>query len=145
MLLVEYLDDPAGPDRLRAALPGDDPILLSDAHADRMWSLRRGALAMLASPSAVPVSLFEDPAVAPERAGVFAEDLLALLERRGFGRVVVYGHAGAGCLHVRPLCDPADATVGPRLLDAAPEVAELVAAHGGALTGSTAGAWPARI
>jgi FAD/FMN-containing dehydrogenase len=81
------------------------------------------------------VAMFEDPAVPPERAGVFADDLLALLARRGFERVVVYGHAGAGCLHVRPLCDPADQSAGPRLLDAAPEVAELVAAHGGALTG----------
>lgn len=135
LLLVEYLDDEGGPDRLRAALPGDDPLLLSDSHADRMWSLRRGALGLLAARGAVPISLFEDPAVAPERAAVFAEDLLALLKRRGFERVVVYGHAGAGCLHVRPLCDPAEPGLAARLLDAAPEVAELVAAHGGALTG----------
>jgi FAD/FMN-containing dehydrogenase len=135
LLLVEYLDDDAGPDRLRAALPGDDVIALSDSHAGRMWSLRREALSMLAARGAAPVAMFEDPAVPPERAGVFADDLLALLARRGFERVVVYGHAGAGCLHVRPLCDPADQSAGPRLLDAAPEVAELVAAHGGALTG----------
>jgi FAD/FMN-containing dehydrogenase len=135
LLLVEYLDDDAGLDRLRAALPGDDVIALSDSHAGRMWSLRREALSMLAARGAAPVAMFEDPAVPPERAGVFADDLLALLARRGFERVVVYGHAGAGCLHVRPLCDPADQSAGPRLLDAAPEVAELVAAHGGALTG----------
>jgi FAD/FMN-containing dehydrogenase len=135
LLLVEYLDDEDGPDRLRAALPGDDVIALSEPHAGRTWTLRREALSLLAARGAAPVALFEDPAVAPERAGVFAEDLLALLRRRGFERVVVYGHAGAGCLHVRPLCDPGDPSTGPRLLDAASEVAELVSAHGGALTG----------
>jgi FAD/FMN-containing dehydrogenase len=135
LLLVEYLDDPDGPRRLRAALRGGDPLQLDDSHAGRMWMLRRQALALVAARGVVPVSLFEDPAVAPERAGVFADDLLALLARRGFEEVVVYGHAGAGCLHVRPLVDPADAGAGPRLLDAAAEVAELVSAHGGALTG----------
>jgi FAD/FMN-containing dehydrogenase len=135
LLLVEFLDDEGGPDRLRAALPGDDAALLAEPHAARMWALRRSALARLAARGAAPVAVFEDPAVAPERAGVFAEDLLALLARRGFGEVVVYGHAGAGCLHVRPLCDPADAAAGARLLDALAEVAELVSAHGGALTG----------
>ncbi len=135
LLLVEFLDDDGGPTRLRAALPGDDAVLLSEPHAKRMWALRRSALALVAARGAAPVAVFEDPAVAPERAGVFAEDLLAALARRGFADVVVYGHAGAGCLHVRPLCDPFDPGAGPRLLDALPEVAELVAAHGGALTG----------
>ena len=135
LLLVEFLDDDAGAQRLRAALPRDEAALLSEPHAARMWALRRSALALLAARGAAPVAVFEDPAVAPERAGVFAEDLLALLRRRGFEDVVVYGHAGAGCLHVRPLCDPADPGAGPRLLDALPEVAELVAAHGGAITG----------
>jgi FAD/FMN-containing dehydrogenase len=100
-----------------------------------MWSLRRRALDLLAARGAVPVAVFEDPAVAPERAGAFADDLLARLARRGLDRVVVYGHAGAGCLHVRPLCDPADPHTGPRLLDALDEVADVVAAHGGVLTG----------
>ena len=135
LLLVEFLDDEGGPDRLRAALPGDDPLRLSESHADRMWALRRCALALLAARGPVPVAVFEDPAVAPERAGVFADDLLAALARRGFDQVVVYGHAGAGCLHVRPLCHPADAGAGARLLDALPEVVELVGAHGGAITG----------
>lgn len=135
LLLVEYLDDEGGPDRLRAALPGDEAVLLSESHAARMWSLRRSSLELLAARGAAPPAVFEDPAVAPERAGVFADDLLALLRRRGFPEVVVYGHAGAGCLHVRPLCDPSDPGVGPRLLDALSEVAELVGAHGGAVTG----------
>jgi FAD/FMN-containing dehydrogenase len=135
LLLVEFIDDEDGPDRLRAALPGDEPVLLSDAHAGRMWALRRQALGLLAARGPAPVALFEDPAVAPERAGVFADDLLALLARRGFPDVVVYGHAGAGCLHVRPLCDPAAPGVGARLLDALAEVTELVSAHGGAVTG----------
>ncbi|HVE67726.1 MAG TPA: FAD-binding oxidoreductase [Solirubrobacteraceae bacterium] len=128
LLLVEHLDDPDGPARL-----GARPLAPDDA--DRMWALRRGALELLAARGATPVANFEDPAVAPERAGAFAGELLDRLARRGFERVVVYGHAGAGCLHVRPLCDPADPRIAGRLLDALDDVAELVAAHGGALTG----------
>ncbi|MDX6699564.1 MAG: hypothetical protein QOE65_2961 [Solirubrobacteraceae bacterium] len=134
-LLVEYLDDPEGPRRLRAALPRDELVTLSGPDAARMWDLRRRALELLAARGPVPVAIFEDPAVAPERTGAFADDLLAALARRGLDRVVVYGHAGAGCLHVRPLCDPAEPDAGPRLLGALEDVAEVVARHGGALTG----------
>jgi FAD/FMN-containing dehydrogenase len=72
--------------------------------------------------------------VAPERAGAFADDLLALLERFGFD-AVVYGHAAAGCLHVRPLIEPGEPRPAERLLAALDEVAGLVASYEGAITG----------
>jgi FAD/FMN-containing dehydrogenase len=130
VLLVEHLDDDVG----RAALLPPPFDRLGDEDADAAWAMRREALARLEAAGTSAIALFEDPAVAPERAGAFADDLLALLG--GFGLdAVVYGHAAAGCLHVRPLVTPGDATLAGRLLRALGEVAELVRSYDGAITG----------
>ena len=126
VLLVEHLDeDPALPAPFER---------LSVADGEAAWSLRRDALARLESAGTTAVALFEDPAVAPERAGEFADALLDLLG--GFGLdAVVYGHAAAGCLHVRPLVPSLSADVAGRLLSALQAVSELVASYDGAITG----------
>jgi FAD/FMN-containing dehydrogenase len=126
VLLVEHLD--------RAAELGPPFSVLSDAEADVAWSMRREALARLEAGGSTAVALFEDPAVAPERAGSFCDALLGLLDGFGFD-AVVYGHAAAGCLHVRPLVDPSSPGLARRLLLALDEVSELVASFGGAVTG----------
>jgi FAD/FMN-containing dehydrogenase len=129
VLLVEHLDRPDGP----GALPSSF-ALLSDSEADAAWSMRRDALARLEAGGVSAVSLFEDPAVVPERAGEFAAALLSLLARFDLD-AVVYGHAAAGCLHVRPLVDPSLPGLEERLLAALEEVFALVASFGGAVTG----------
>lgn len=126
VLLVEHLD--ATP-RLPAPFE-----VLSPEDGEAAWSMRREALKRLEAGGTAAVALFEDPAVAPERAGAFADDLLALLERFGFD-AVVYGHAAAGCLHVRPLVRPGDPRLAERLLQALEEVSDLVSAYEGAVTG----------
>ena len=126
VLLVEHLD--AEP-RLPSVFSR-----LSPAEGEEAWAQRRSALARLESGGTTAVALFEDPAVAPERAGAFADDLLALLARFDFD-AVVYGHAAAGCLHVRPLVSAGDRGVAERLLRALEEVSELVSAYDGAITG----------
>jgi FAD/FMN-containing dehydrogenase len=126
VLLVEHLD--RSPD-----LPAGFEAL-SAAEGEAAWSLRREALKRLEAGGTTAVALFEDPAVAPERAGEFADALLELLG--GFGlEAVVYGHAAAGCLHVRPLVSGSEPGLPERLLRALGEVSELVAAFGGAVTG----------
>ena len=131
VLLVEHLDDDArsGPGRLPS---GFEELAVADA--DAAWAMRREALARLEAHGTTAVALFEDPAVAPERAGAFADDLVKLLEDFGL-EAVVYGHAAAGCLHVRPLVRPGEPRLGERLLRALDEVAALVADHAGAITG----------
>ena len=126
ILLVEHLD--AAP-----RLP-DPFVALSPEDGEAAWSMRREALTRLEAGGTTAVALFEDPAVAPERAGAFAGDLLALLERLGFD-AVVYGHAAAGCLHVRPLVSGGEPRLAERLLRALEEVSELVSAYSGAITG----------
>jgi FAD/FMN-containing dehydrogenase len=126
VLLVEHLDtSPSLPPPFEALSPED---------GKRAWAMRREALARLESDGTTAVALFEDPAVAPERAGAFADELLALLKRFDFD-AVVYGHAAAGCLHVRPLVSPGEPRLAERLLKALDEVSELVSCYGGAITG----------
>jgi FAD/FMN-containing dehydrogenase len=126
VLLVEHLD--AEP-RLPSVF-----TRLSPADGEAAWALRRSALARLESGGTTAVALFEDPAVAPERAGAFADDLLALLRRFDLD-AVVYGHAAAGCLHVRPLVSSSDRGMVKRLLRALEEVSDLVSSYDGAITG----------
>ena len=126
VLLVEHLD--ASPSL------GAPFEVLSEEDGEAAWAQRREALARLESGGTTAVALFEDPAVAPERAGPFADDLLALLRRFDVD-AVVYGHAAAGCLHVRPLVSASDHGVAPRVLRALEEVSELVSSYDGAITG----------
>ena len=126
VLLVEHLDaEPDLPPPFERLSPGD---------GEAAWAQRRNALARLEAAGTTAVALFEDPAVAPERAGPFADALLELL--RGFGfDAVVYGHAAAGCLHVRPLVESLTPEVARRLLQALQAVSGLVASFDGAITG----------
>jgi len=129
VLLVEHLDDPDGPARLPR---GFEPLSPSDGEA--AWAMRREALKRLEAGGITAVALFEDPAVAPERAGAFCDELLALLRRFEFD-AVVYAHAAAGCLHVRPLVRGDEPRLRARLLEALEEVADLVGSYDGAVTG----------
>ena len=126
VLLVEHLDrSPELPARFES---------LSAEEGDAAWSMRREALARLETGGVTAVALFEDPAVAPERAGEFCDALLALLGEFDLD-AVVYGHAAAGCLHVRPLVPGSSPRLAERLLRALHEVSELVASFDGAITG----------
>lgn len=77
---------------------------------------------------------WEDSAVAPERLAGYLRDLLDLLEAHGLAGVM-YGHFGAGCMHVRITFDlrtPEGVATFDRFIH---EAAELVVAHGGSLSG----------
>ncbi|MFP4538666.1 MAG: FAD-binding and (Fe-S)-binding domain-containing protein [Dichotomicrobium sp.] len=68
-----------------------------------IWHVQRQALDMLTAlkDAAKPVSFIEDCTVPLEHLPAFTEELTALLRRHGV-HPMFYGHAGAGCLHVRP-------------------------------------------
>lgn len=131
-LVVEW----PSPRRRRERPPGSsaEPVTLDGADAALAWQLRGRAVELAGGPGMAPLSCFEDPATAPELVGRFCDALLGALERFGF-ELLVYGHAGAGCLHVRPLADPRDPSLAGRLLAATEVVCDLAREHGGALTG----------
>jgi len=68
-----------------------------------IWHVRDKALNLLMAQTGAgrPVSFIDDCAVPLDHLADYAEDLTALLAHRGV-ETSLYGHAGAGCLHLRP-------------------------------------------
>ncbi|MEE4023768.1 FAD-linked oxidase C-terminal domain-containing protein [Gordonia sp. PKS22-38] len=77
---------------------------------------------------------WEDAAVAPERLADYLDDFTALLDRYGLTGVM-YGHFGAGCMHVRITFDLRSAEGRAAMDRFCTDAAHLVVAHGGSLSG----------
>ncbi|WP_267245599.1 FAD-binding and (Fe-S)-binding domain-containing protein [Streptomyces sp. PR69] len=77
---------------------------------------------------------WEDCAVPPARLGAYLRDFRALLAAHGL-RGTPYGHFGDGCIHVRIDFDLLSAGGVARFRAFSEEIAELVVAHGGSLSG----------
>lgn len=72
----------------------------------RAWAIRAEALGLLLKSShKKPIGFIEDMAVAPERLGEFYDELQQIFKKHET-RFGLYGHVGAGCLHIRPFLDP---------------------------------------
>ena len=102
----------------------------------RMWQMRQAGLGLLMSMhgDAKPVAFVEDTAVPPERLPQFVARFDAAVRAQGL-RAGYYGHAAAGCLHIRPVVNVKD-PVGLEQTEAlASEIADLVIEFGGSLSG----------
>ncbi|KPI24068.1 D-lactate dehydrogenase (cytochrome) [Actinobacteria bacterium OV320] len=77
---------------------------------------------------------WEDCAVPPARLGAYLRDFRVLLTDHGL-RGTPYGHFGDGCIHVRIDFDLLTAAGIARFRRFSEELAELVVAHGGSLSG----------
>ncbi|MFF3121353.1 FAD-binding and (Fe-S)-binding domain-containing protein [Streptomyces sp. NPDC057908] len=77
---------------------------------------------------------WEDCAVPPARLGPYLRDFRALLAAHGL-RGTPYGHFGDGCIHVRIDFDLLDPEGVVRFRRFSEELADLVVAHGGSLSG----------
>ncbi|CAM5596641.1 hypothetical protein SRIMM317S_06067 [Streptomyces rimosus subsp. rimosus] len=77
---------------------------------------------------------WEDCAVPPARLGPYLRDFRSLLAQHGL-RGTPYGHFGDGCIHVRIDFDLLTAPGIRRFREFSGDLAELVVAHGGSLSG----------
>ncbi|WP_238418718.1 FAD-binding and (Fe-S)-binding domain-containing protein [Gordonia sp. 'Campus'] len=77
---------------------------------------------------------WEDAAVAPERLADYLDDFTDLLDRHALTGVL-YGHFGAGCMHVRITFDLRSAEGRAVMEHFCTDAAELVVRHGGSLSG----------
>ncbi|MCB0020879.1 MAG: 4Fe-4S dicluster domain-containing protein, partial [Anaerolineales bacterium] len=109
----------------------------SSAEQAKIWELRRAALGLTMSKKggdAKGISFIEDTAVAPAHLAEYIEKLQAILAKyeteAGF-----YAHASVGLLHIRPVINLKFSTGVERFAAIADEVADLVLAYGGALSG----------
>ncbi|WP_240982966.1 FAD-binding and (Fe-S)-binding domain-containing protein [Streptomyces sp. S3(2020)] len=114
-----------------------DAVVVTDPAGQRaLWRIREDASGtatrMPDGSEAWPG--WEDCAVPPARLGAYLRDFRGLLGEHGL-RGTPYGHFGDGCIHVRIDFDLlTDAGIG-RFRRFSEELADLVAAHGGSLSG----------
>ncbi len=106
---VPEIDTELDPDPDRTTT--DDPVrafYAAEAHEqadrDRFWKLRKSGLPILLgrTTDAKHISFIEDAAVPPEHLPGFVADFQDVLDEQG-AFASFYGHAGPGCLHIRPL------------------------------------------
>ncbi|WP_282702624.1 FAD-binding and (Fe-S)-binding domain-containing protein [Streptomyces sp. CC219B] len=114
-----------------------DSLVVTDAAGQRaLWRVREDASGtatrMPDGSEAWPG--WEDCAVPPARLGPYLRDFRALLTAHGL-RGTPYGHFGDGCIHVRIDFDLITEEGVRRFRRFSEELAELVVAHGGSLSG----------
>jgi len=114
-----------------------DSLVMSDPVGQRaLWRIREDASGtatrMPDGTEAWPG--WEDCAVPPPRLGAYLRDFRGLLRDHGL-RGTPYGHFGDGCIHVRIDFDLLTTAGVARFRRFSEELAELVVAHGGSLSG----------
>ncbi|MFI5745899.1 FAD-binding and (Fe-S)-binding domain-containing protein [Streptomyces sp. NPDC051644] len=121
---------------LRAADALDGAVVTDPAGQRALWRIREDAAGtatrMPDGTEAWPG--WEDCAVPPARLGPYLRDFRALLAAHGL-RGTPYGHFGDGCVHVRIDFDLLNAEGVARFRRFSEELADLVVAHGGSLSG----------
>ena len=103
---------------------------------ERFWKLRKSGLPILLSRTtdAKHASFIEDVAVEPEHLPEFVAEFEEILDDYDTF-ASFYGHAGPGCLHVRPLINT-KTTVGVDQMEGiAEDVTDLVVKYGGSVSG----------
>jgi len=145
LLLVE-LSGPAAPaevekvknlvhaEGLRLFAP---PSVAMDAgEIDRLWALRKQILWLISNPQPgfQALSVVNDVGVPPDHLAGFIREAEQVFARHGL-TALIYGHAGSGNLHLRPLFDLSLPDLPGRLRRLADEVYELVLRHGGTISG----------
>ncbi|MBO0690624.1 MAG: FAD-binding oxidoreductase, partial [Candidatus Dormibacteraeota bacterium] len=111
--------------------------LLDDPEQERqLWLVREAGLGATAFPPDGKDHWpgWEDSAVAPEEVGAYLRDLQRLYDKHGV-RGALYGHLGDGCIHSRISFDLRTAGGLRSYRSFLEEAADLVAAHGGSLSG----------
>lgn len=144
LVLAEF-SGPEAADQLRQArhfllqggcgLAGRPEIATEDKEIARLWRLRQQILPVLSRPGshlrALPV--VNDVGVPPAALAPFIRELVALFERHSLP-ALIYGHAGSGNLHLRPLFDCRQKGLRRQLVALADAVYGLVLHHGGTIT-----------
>jgi FAD/FMN-containing dehydrogenase len=106
-----------------------------DEELTRLWSVRKRLLLLLRSysPNHRALAVVNDVGVPPHALRRFTEHAEAVFHRHGL-RAPIYGHAGDGNLHLRPLFDLRDPRLRQTVESVAHEIYEAVLEHGGTIT-----------
>lgn len=116
--------------------PQSIKTLYSQEEQGQIWKLREAGLGLLLSKRSYQraIAFIEDLSIPPEHLSAFMKEFLALLDREK-KQAGIYGHVGAGCIHIRPyidLRDPEELKTMQRLMEA---TTALILRYRGALSG----------
>jgi FAD/FMN-containing dehydrogenase/Fe-S oxidoreductase len=103
------------------------------AELKRFREVRKAGLGLLSAAgqgNERSIAFVEDTAVDPRKLGAYTERFARILDRHGL-RAGFYGHASAGCLHIRPFMDLGRPSAVATLHAVAEEVALLTKEFGG--------------
>lgn len=115
----------------------DSGLLFTDKkEMDAIWSLRQHGLELLLTKRSYQraVGFLEDMAVAPEKLQIFVPKFLDFLSKRG-KEAGVFGHVGAGCIHIRPYLDINTETDRKLMIEAMHYASEQLLEESGAVSG----------
>lgn len=117
------------------------PILHPDQMA-HVWDLRKSGLGILLSKRTYSraIAFLEDISIPPEQLASFMERFCSYLSIYG-KQAGIYGHVGAGCMHVRPylnLHDPSELILMRQMML---DISSLLLEYGGALSGEHGDGW----
>ncbi|GAB4236082.1 MAG: FAD-binding and (Fe-S)-binding domain-containing protein [Chlamydiales bacterium] len=101
-----------------------------------IWAVRKAGLELLLAKRsyARAVAFIEDIAVPPEHLPPFMNELLSLLHTQD-AYAGIYGHVGAGCMHIRPYLDLRKQADQQRMITLLKSTSELVLRYQGVLSG----------
>lgn len=110
--------------------------LFTTEEQNQMWKLREAGLGLLLSKRSYQraVAFIEDLSIPPEKLKAFMKEFLALLRREGKD-AGIYGHVGAGCVHIRPYLDLRDQDELQTMQRIMEETTALIVRFSGALSG----------
>jgi FAD/FMN-containing dehydrogenase/Fe-S oxidoreductase len=110
--------------------------LLDKASQDKVWKLRKAGLGLLMSKrgDGRAVAFLEDVAVAPEKLGSFLSKFKKYFDDAGKSSGF-YGHAGVGCVHVRPMLNLKQESDVDLMVQSMEDITDILKEYGGALSG----------
>ena len=146
LLLVEFFGN--DPDDVRKKLRDMDKyveqkgwqcerdIAMDPEDQNKVWSLRKAGLGILMSNKSdfKPVPCIEDVSVPVDNLPKYVEDIQNILKKFGL-KGGFYGHASAGCLHIRPLLNLKTKEGISRMKELESAALELALKYGGVMSG----------
>lgn len=146
ILVVEFQGDDEGQTGERAKnlvrsveseVPGTKAFsVLGREEQKTIWDIRKAGLGILMSDRArqKPVPCIEDVSVPAENLADYTGDIISLLDEFGL-KAAFYGHASAGCLHIRPLLDLREEKEISDMVALSERTLELVLRYSGVMSG----------
>src|SRR4030042_2221516 len=126
---------------------GEPFVEVSAAQQKPVWDVRNVGLGILMSRlgDMKPATFIEDMSVPVEKLGEFVDEMDIILKEHGT-QADYYGHASAGCLHIRPLLNIKTSIGRAHIRSIAEAAVKLVLSLGGAISaehgdGITRGEW----